>query len=66
MKNKIITFLVSMGIPLNIFNTSNFCTGVCGNCKVNCMPGFIFLFFILFKLIVKKLKEIKNEKKTSI
>lgn len=65
MKNKIITFLVSMGIPLNIFNTNNFCTGVCGNCKVNCMPGCIFLFFILFKLIVKKLKGIKNEK-TSI
>ena len=25
-----------------------------------------FLFFILFKLIVKKLKGIKNEKKTSV
>lgn len=51
MKNRIITFLLSMGIPLSAVN--NNCNGICGNCQFTCYPSIILLCILLLKSFYK-------------
>lgn len=64
MKNKIITFFISLGIPISSLGIpisslgmANNCTGFCGNCQLNCMPGVIAIIILGSKCILKKIKE---------
>lgn len=45
MKNKIITFLLAMGMPVSaLYVQSGGCTGVCGSCGFHCTPGFLHCY----------------------
>ncbi len=57
MKNKIITFFISLVIPISSLGMANNCTGFCGNCQLNCMPGVIAIIILGSKCILKKIKE---------
>lgn len=57
MKNKIITFFISLGIPISSLGMANNCTGFCGNCQLNYMPGVIAIIILGSKCILKKIKE---------
>ena len=41
MKNRSITFLAAMGIPLSTATGVSGCTGVCGSCQLSCVPGVL-------------------------
>ena len=56
MKNKIISFLVAMGIPISsIISAGGGCNGICGNCQFSCTPGVLALLLLGSKFIYKKL-----------
>ena len=56
MKNKIISFLVAMGIPISSISTaSGGCTGICGSCQFSCTPGVLALFLLVGKFLYKKM-----------
>lgn len=57
MKNKLITFLISMGIPIFSINSINSCTGFCNNCQLNCIPGIVLIIIISYKYVMKKVKQ---------
>lgn len=56
MKNKIITFLLSMGMPLATIYGSYGCNGSCGSCTFNCTPGLFLLIILAGKVLYKKAK----------
>jgi hypothetical protein len=56
MKNKIISFLVAMGIPISsISSAGGGCNGICGSCQFSCTPGVLALLLLGSKFIYKKL-----------
>lgn len=56
MKNKIISFLVAMGIPVSsISSAGGGCTGICGSCQFSCTPGILALLLLGSKFLCKKL-----------
>lgn len=56
MKNKIISFLVAMGIPVSsISSAGSGCTGVCGSCQYSCTPGILALLLLGTRFLYKKL-----------
>ena len=56
MKNKIISFLVAMGIPVSsISSAGGGCTGVCGSCQYSCTPGILALLLLGIRFLYKKL-----------
>ena len=56
MKNKIISFLIAMGIPVSSISTaSGGCTGICGSCQLSCTPGILALLLLGSKFLYKKL-----------
>ena len=56
MKNKIISFLIAMGIPVSSVSTaSGGCTGICGNCQLSCTPGILALLLLGSKFLYKKI-----------
>lgn len=55
MKSKVITFLVSMGIPVSAISSSANCTGICGNCQLSCFPGVVALIILGAKALGKKI-----------
>ncbi|CAK7042872.1 hypothetical protein [Phascolarctobacterium sp.] len=57
MKNKIITFLAALGIPVSSLGGTSGCTGVCGNCQLSCVPGVVAVVILTCKVISKKLAE---------
>ena len=55
MKNKIISFLIAMGIPVSSISTAGGgCTGICGNCQLSCTPGILALLLLGYKFLYKK------------
>lgn len=57
MKNRIITFLLSMGIPLSAVN--NNCNGTCGSCQLTCYPSIFLICILLLKSFCKFIKQKK-------
>ena len=56
MKNKIISFLVAMGIPISSLSSAGGgCNGICGSCQFGCTPGVLALLLLGGKFIYKKL-----------
>ena len=56
MKNKIISFLVAMGIPVSsVFSAGGGCNGVCGSCQYSCTPGILALLLLGTRFLYKKL-----------
>ena len=56
MRNKIISFLVAMGIPVSSISTaSGGCTGICGSCQLSCTPGILALLLLGSKFLYQKL-----------
>lgn len=56
MKNKLLNFLVAMGIPVSAIGTqSSGCTGICGSCSYNCTPGLFALLLLVAKAVYKNL-----------
>jgi len=56
MKNKIVSFLIAMGIPVSsISSVSGGCTGICGSCQLSCTPGILALLLLGSKFLYKKL-----------
>ena len=56
MKNKIISFLVAMGIPVSsISSAGGGCNGVCGSCQYSCTPGILALLFLGTRFLYKEL-----------
>jgi hypothetical protein len=56
MKNKIISFLVAMGIPISsISSAGGGCNVICGSCQFSCTPGVLALLLLGSKFIYKKL-----------
>lgn len=53
MKNKIVLFCMGLGVPLTSINNS--CTGLCGNCQLNCAPGILLVVALTFKYFLKKI-----------
>ncbi|MGM9569491.1 MAG: hypothetical protein ACI3XC_05365 [Phascolarctobacterium sp.] len=57
MKNKLITFLIAMGIPVSTLSVQGpGCTGLCGNCSFNCTPGIFALLLLVGKYCWRRLK----------
>lgn len=57
MKNKIISFLLAMGIPVSAISTQGAgCTGICGSCNLGCTPGVVALLLLAGKVFYKNLK----------
>lgn len=57
MKNKLINFLIAMGIPVTTLSVqSPGCTGLCGSCGFNCTPGILALFFLAGKYCYQRMK----------
>lgn len=57
MKNKIISFLIAMGIPVSALSTQGAgCTGICGSCSLSCTPGVIALLLLGGKAAYKNFK----------
>lgn len=65
MRKRISTFLISMfvtlGVPFSVFSPAGSCTGSCGNCGFNCIPGVCMLLYLAFKFFAAKMG--KNLKK---
>ena len=54
-RNKLITFIAAMGIPISsVTSSAGGCTGVCGNCRLSCVPGVVALLILLVKVLKKK------------
>ena len=57
MKNKLITFLIAMGIPVTTLSMQGSgCTGLCGSCSFNCTPGIFALLLLAGKYCWQRLK----------
>ena len=57
MKNKIITFILAMGMPVSaIYAQGPGCTGVCGSCGFNCTPGIFTLLLLVGKVCYKRMQ----------
>lgn len=57
MKNKVISFLIAMGIPVSALSTQGAgCTGICGSCSLSCTPGVIALLLLGAKAAYKNFK----------
>lgn len=57
MKNKIISFLIAMGIPVSALSTQGAgCTGICGSCNLSCTPGVVALLLLGAKALYKNCK----------
>lgn len=57
MKNKLISFLIAMGIPVSALQTQGAgCTGVCGSCNLSCTPGVVALLLLAGKVLYKNLQ----------
>lgn len=57
MKNKLITFLIAMGIPVTSLSVQGpGCTGICGSCSFNCTPGVLALLFLTAKYCYQRMK----------
>ena len=55
MKNKIISFLVAMGIPISsISSAGGGCNGICGNCQFSCTPGVLALLLLGGKFCIRR------------
>ncbi len=57
MKNKILTFLAAMGIPVSAWGSTSGCTGTCGNCQLSCFPGILAVVILCCKVGYKKIAE---------
>mgnify|MGYP003404373072 FL=1 len=56
MKNKIIRFLVAMGITISsISSAGGGCNGICGSCQFSCTPGVLALLLLGGKFLYKKM-----------
>lgn len=53
MKEKILTFFYSLGIPLSALMAPGGCTGICGKCQLSCFPGVLVLVLLGFKYLFK-------------
>ena len=57
MKNKLITFLLAMVMPLSaLYVQGGGCTGVCGSCGFNCTPGVFTLLLLCGKYCYQRMK----------
>ena len=57
MKNKIISFLIAMGIPVSTLSLQGGgCTGLCGSCGFNCTPGILALLLLAGKYCYQRMK----------
>lgn len=57
MKNRTLTFLLSMGIPVSALNAQvDGCTGICGSCNFSCTPGVFALLLLGGKYFYGRLK----------
>lgn len=57
MKNRVLTFLLSMGIPVSAFSAQGGgCTGICGSCHLSCTPGVFALLLLGGKYFYGRLK----------
>ena len=57
MKNKLISFLVAMGIPVSAISTQGAgCSGICGSCNLSCTPGIFALLLLGVKALYKNYK----------
>lgn len=57
MKNKVITFLAAIGIPISALWNRGSCTGACGSCQLGCLPVVLAVVILSFKIIRKKIKD---------
>ena len=58
MKNKIITFLLAMGMPVSaLYMQGAGCTGICGSCGFNCTPCIFTLLLLAGKVCYQRMKE---------
>ena len=57
MKNKLISFLIAMGIPVSTLSLQGAgCTGLCGSCGFNCTPGIFTLLLLCCKYCYQRMK----------
>ena len=57
MKNKLISFLIAMGIPVSTLSLQGGgCTGLCGSCSFNCTPGILALLLLAGKYCYQRMK----------
>ena len=57
MKNKLISFLIAMGIPVSTLSLQGAgCTGLCGSCSFNCTPGILALLLLAGKYCYQRMK----------
>ena len=57
MKNKLISFLIAMGIPVSTLSLQGGgCTGLCGSCSFNCTPGILALLLLAAKYCYQRMK----------
>lgn len=54
MKNRGVTFLAAMGIPLSTATGVSGCTGVCGSCQLSCVPGVLAVIILGGKVLSRK------------
>lgn len=54
MKEKVITFLCSLGIPFSALSVGGACNGICGSCQLNCAPGVLALLLLAGKFLYRK------------
>ena len=55
MKNKIITFLLAMGMPVSALYMQG--AGYTGGCGFNCTPGIFTLLLLAGKVCYQRMKE---------
>lgn len=56
MKNKLINYLAGLGIPLCALSAGASCTGVCGSCRLSCVPGIFVVLLLFCNVLYKKFK----------
>lgn len=55
MKSKLINFIAAMRIPISGITTQGAgCTGICGSCSLNCVPGIFALLLLAGKAVYKR------------
>lgn len=55
MKNKLINFLLAMGIPFSaMLSRGGGCNGICGSCSFACTPGIFALLLLAGKYFYYK------------
>lgn len=56
MKNKLLSYMAGFGVSFCSVSVGNGCTGICGSCRMNCIPGLAMLVILFANVLIKKLR----------